>query len=55
MLKALKKMFGKSEAEQRAPIPTASIPASPPPVTGDQPDHAVQTQALDTVSEPSKA
>ncbi|EGH63465.1 ATP-dependent RNA helicase RhlB, partial [Pseudomonas syringae pv. actinidiae str. M302091] len=55
VLKALKKMFGKSEAEQRAPIPTASIPASPSPAPGDQPDHAVQTQALDTVSEPSKA
>ncbi|MDU8543199.1 ATP-dependent RNA helicase RhlB [Pseudomonas syringae group sp. J248-6] len=53
VLKALKKMFGKSEAEQRAPGPTAFIPASPA-AAGDTPDHA-QTQLSDTVNEPSKA
>ncbi|RMN42001.1 ATP-dependent RNA helicase RhlB, partial [Pseudomonas syringae pv. papulans] len=54
VLKALKKMFGKSEAEQPAPTPITSIPTYPA-ATGDTPDHAVQTQALDTTSEPSKA
>ena len=54
VLKALKKMFGKSEAEQPAPTPITSIPTSPA-ATGDTPDHAVQTQALDATSEPSKA
>ena len=38
MLKALKKMFGKSEAEPLAPVPSAPVPSSGSRNDGKQPD-----------------
>ena len=63
MLKALKKMFGKSEAEQLAPSPVTSSPAPISPVADDSQDRHAQVSAAPSASvavaesreEPAKA